>query len=51
MEQWKFEDPPNVAVFSDRGIFKRGDWMAMSRMTMAVGNSTTTNPDPLMTAT
>ncbi|AEH84546.1 hypothetical protein [Mesorhizobium opportunistum] len=28
MEQWRFEDPPNVAVLSDRGIFKSGDWIA-----------------------
>ena len=28
MEEWKFEDPPNVAVLSDKSIFKRGDWIA-----------------------
>ncbi|MER8461704.1 hypothetical protein [Mesorhizobium sp. M1396] len=28
MEGWKFADPPNVAVLSDKRIFKRGDWIA-----------------------
>ncbi|MGX8010320.1 hypothetical protein ACVDG8_015830 [Mesorhizobium sp. ORM8.1] len=28
MDDWKFEDPRNVAVLSDRSIFKRGDWIA-----------------------
>ena len=28
MERWDFEDPPNVAVLSDRGIFRHGDWIA-----------------------
>lgn len=28
MEEWKFADPPNVAVLSDKGIFKSGDWIA-----------------------
>ncbi|ESZ26416.1 hypothetical protein [Mesorhizobium sp. L2C084A000] len=28
MEEWKFADPPNVAVFLDRGIVTRGDWIA-----------------------
>lgn len=28
MEEWKFADPPNVAVLSDKSIFKRGDWIA-----------------------
>ncbi|TPM39125.1 hypothetical protein [Mesorhizobium sp. B2-3-4] len=28
MEEWKFADPPNVAVFSDRSIFAYGDWIA-----------------------
>ncbi|MCQ8871546.1 hypothetical protein NP945_06890 [Mesorhizobium sp. LMG17149] len=28
MEEWKFADPPNVAVFVDRGIVTRGDWIA-----------------------
>ncbi|QND66930.1 hypothetical protein HB777_25445 [Mesorhizobium loti] len=28
MEEWKFADPPNLAVFSDKSIFKRGDWIA-----------------------
>lgn len=28
MQQWKFPDPPNVAVFVDRGIVTRGDWIA-----------------------
>ncbi|WP_192249962.1 DUF2185 domain-containing protein [Mesorhizobium silamurunense] len=28
MEEWKFADPPNVAVLSDRSIFERGDWIA-----------------------
>jgi hypothetical protein len=27
MEEWKFEDPPNVAVISDRSIFSDGDWI------------------------
>ena len=26
--EWKFPDPPNVAVLSDRSIFTRGDWIA-----------------------
>ena len=28
MEEWKFADPPNVAVLSDKGIFRSGDWIA-----------------------
>ena len=28
MGEWKFADPPNVAVFADRGIFRRDDWIA-----------------------
>lgn len=28
MGEWKFSDPPNVAVFVDRGIFRRDDWIA-----------------------
>ena len=28
MAEWKFADPPNVAVCSDRSIFKSGDWIA-----------------------
>lgn len=28
MDEWKFADPPNVAVLSDRSIFKGGDWIA-----------------------
>ncbi|MER9298278.1 hypothetical protein NKI38_17520 [Mesorhizobium sp. M0621] len=28
MEEWRFADPPNVAVLSDKSIFKRGDWIA-----------------------
>ncbi|RUU93693.1 MULTISPECIES: hypothetical protein [unclassified Mesorhizobium] len=29
MEEWKFADPPNVAVFVDGGIVTRGDdWIA-----------------------
>ncbi|MER9402589.1 hypothetical protein NKI36_00850 [Mesorhizobium caraganae] len=28
MDEWKFEDPPNVAVISDRSIFSSGDWIA-----------------------
>ncbi|MCF6126471.1 hypothetical protein EN904_19445 [Mesorhizobium sp. M7A.F.Ca.CA.001.07.2.1] len=28
MEEWKFADPPNLAVYSDKSIFKRGDWIA-----------------------
>ncbi|WP_256748967.1 hypothetical protein [Mesorhizobium sp. Mes31] len=28
MEGWKFTDPPNLAVLSDKSIFKRGDWIA-----------------------
>lgn len=28
MERWDFEDPPNVAVLSDKGIFRHGDWIA-----------------------
>ena len=28
MGEWKFSDPPNVAVFADRGIFRRDDWIA-----------------------
>lgn len=28
MEEWKFADPTNVAVLSDKSIFKRGDWIA-----------------------
>ena len=28
MGEWKFSDPPNVAVFVDRSIFKRDDWIA-----------------------
>jgi hypothetical protein len=28
MGEWTFSDPPNVAVFVDRGIFRRGDWIA-----------------------
>lgn len=28
MGEWKFSDPPNVAVFVDRGIFSRDDWIA-----------------------
>lgn len=28
MGEWKFSDPPNVAVFVDRDIFRRDDWIA-----------------------
>ncbi|AZO05255.1 MULTISPECIES: hypothetical protein [unclassified Mesorhizobium] len=28
MERWDFEDPPNVAVLSVKGIFRHGDWIA-----------------------
>ncbi|MBZ9966142.1 hypothetical protein [Mesorhizobium sp. BR1-1-2] len=28
MKEWKFADPPNVAVLSDKSIFKRDDWIA-----------------------
>ncbi|WP_202356356.1 immunity protein Imm33 domain-containing protein [Mesorhizobium sp. 113-3-3] len=28
MVEWKFADPPNVAVLSDRSIFKSDDWIA-----------------------
>ncbi|MBZ9678088.1 hypothetical protein [Mesorhizobium sp. ES1-1] len=28
MEEWTFADPPNVAVLSDEGIFRSGDWIA-----------------------
>ncbi|TPI36425.1 hypothetical protein FJ414_16160 [Mesorhizobium sp. B3-1-6] len=28
MGEWKFSDPPNVAVFVDGGIFRRNDWIA-----------------------
>jgi hypothetical protein len=28
MEEWAFEDPRNLAVLSDKSIFKRGDWIA-----------------------
>lgn len=28
MAEWKFSDPPNVAVFLDKGIVIRGDWIA-----------------------
>ncbi|MGX5849454.1 hypothetical protein ACWGTO_20490 [Mesorhizobium sp. PL10] len=28
MDEWKFEDPPNVAVVSDRSIFSSDDWIA-----------------------
>jgi len=28
MSEWKFSDPPNVAVFVDRSIFKQDDWIA-----------------------
>ena len=28
MEGWKFTDPPNLAVLSDKSIFKSGDWIA-----------------------
>lgn len=28
MEEWKFADPPNVAVFVDRAVVTRGDWIA-----------------------
>lgn len=28
MAEWNFEDPPNVAVLSDKSIFKNGDWIA-----------------------
>ncbi|WP_156949286.1 hypothetical protein [Mesorhizobium sp. WSM1293] len=28
MEEWKFADPPNLAVLSDKSLFKRGDWIA-----------------------
>ena len=28
MAEWKFADPPNVAVCSDRSIFSGGDWIA-----------------------
>ncbi|WP_136619823.1 MULTISPECIES: hypothetical protein [Mesorhizobium] len=28
MDEWKFADPPNVAVLSDKSIFKRNDWIA-----------------------
>ena len=28
MAQWTFSNPPNVAVFVDRGIVTRGDWIA-----------------------
>lgn len=27
MEEWKFADPPNVAVFVDRAVVTRGDWI------------------------
>jgi hypothetical protein len=28
MDEWKFEDPKNVAVISTRKIFRRGGWIA-----------------------
>ncbi|WP_292413301.1 hypothetical protein [Mesorhizobium sp.] len=28
MAEWKFEDPPNVAVFVDRSIVADDDWIA-----------------------
>ncbi|TIR27489.1 MAG: hypothetical protein E5X34_00870 [Mesorhizobium sp.] len=28
MGEWKFDDPPNVAVISDRSIFRSGDWIS-----------------------
>ncbi len=28
MSEWTFSDPPNVAVFVHRSIFKRDDWIA-----------------------
>jgi hypothetical protein len=54
MEEWKFADPPNVAVLSDKGIFRSGEWIAYvvhepttttaSTMKAAVGNSTAATP-------
>ncbi|WP_210238322.1 hypothetical protein, partial [Mesorhizobium sp. M2E.F.Ca.ET.209.01.1.1] len=28
MGEWKFSDSPDVAVFADRSIFSRDDWIA-----------------------
>jgi hypothetical protein len=28
MDQWKFEDPPNVAVIASRKVVREGDWIA-----------------------
>jgi hypothetical protein len=47
MEQWKFQDPPNVAVIASRKIVHGGDWIAHVSHDASDGGWQFHNEEPL----